>query len=98
MSEATNLDPTEPDGNGFRDTHVRSPVGGAAAVRRLSRTRAGAQADGHSQRPALNYNGTRLAFDSDAGNLAAGAQAGVLQVFQRAHPIEADSVFFAGFE
>jgi Tol biopolymer transport system component len=98
VSAATNLDGAEPDTNGFRDTHVGTLTGGAVAVRRLSRTRAGGQADSHSQRPALNYNGTRMAFDSDSGNLAPGAQAGVLKVFQRANPLNGDTVFFAGFE
>lgn len=98
VSAATNLDGIEPDTNGFRDTHVGSLTGGAAAVRRLSRTRAGRQANSHSQRPALNYNGTRLAFDSDSSNLAPGAQAGVLNVFQRANPLNGDTVFIGGFE
>jgi hypothetical protein len=97
VSEATNLDTGEVDTNGVRDTHVGSLVGGAAA-RRLARTRLGEQSDGASQRPALNYGGTRLAFDSDAGNLAPGAQPGVLQVYQRANPLNGDSVFFTGFE
>jgi hypothetical protein len=97
VSDATNLDTGEADTNGVRDTHVGSLVGGAAA-RRLSRTRLGEQSDGASQRPALNYAGTRLAFDSDAGNLAPGAQPGVLQVYQRANPLTADSIFFTSFE
>jgi Tol biopolymer transport system component len=98
VSAATNLDGVEADTNAARDTHVATLAGGAAAVRRLSRTRTGAQADSHSQRPALNYNGTRLAFDSDAGNLAPGAEAGVLNVFQRANPLNGDTVFVVGFE
>lgn len=75
VSAADTLDGSTPDTNARNDAHVRSLVGGATAVRRLSRTRDGEEADSHShsQRPALDYNGTPPAFDSDAGNLAPGA-------------------------
>ena len=97
VSAAGNLDP-EADTNGQPDVHVRSLRDEVVASRRLSRTRTGGEADSASRRPAMNYNGTRVAFDSDAGNLAPGAQAGVQHVFQRANPLTGEVVFSTGFE
>ncbi len=98
VSAAANLDGSDPDTNGFADAHVRSMSGGANPIRRLSRTRSGDEANRGSRRPALNYNGTRLAFDSDAGNLAPGADLGVMNVFQRANPLNGEVIFGTGFE
>jgi Tol biopolymer transport system component len=95
-SGATNLDPTVSDSNARTDVHVRNQR--SAVLRRLSQTVDGTQADGDSQRPALSYNGTRLAFDSDAANLAVGGAVGQTDVFQRANPTTSDNVFGANFE
>ena len=99
VSTAVNLDDGgEPDSNSRADAHVRAVDRGAAAARRLSKTRAGAEADGDSRRPVLNYNGTQLAFDSNAGNLAPGAESDVQNVFQRANPLNSLTIFSAGFD
>jgi alpha-tubulin suppressor-like RCC1 family protein len=96
VSGATELDVLEADQNGKVDVHVRSMQDGR--IRRLSKTRSGGQANSDSRRPALNYNGTLLAFDSDASNLAPGAQTGIQNVFQRLNPLIVDVVFSASFE
>jgi hypothetical protein len=56
-------------------------------TRRLSLTDSGEESDGDSFNPSLNFDGSRVAFESDAGNLAAGATSGQLSVFQRANPL-----------
>ena len=96
VSEATNLDSADDDTNNKSDVHVRSLRD--APTRRLSKTRDGLEADSDSRRPALNYNGTKLAFDSDAGNLAPGAAGGVQNVFQRVNPLTSELIFAAGFD
>jgi len=96
VSAAADLDSTEADTNAKADVHVRSLRD--ASTRRLSKTRNGAEANSDSRRPALNYNGTQLAFDSDASNLAPGAEAGVQNVFQRANPLNSLTIFAAGFD
>lgn len=98
VSAATDLDRSESDTNARPDVHVRSLRFGETFARRLSKTRDGAESDGDSDRPALNYNGTRVAFDSTASNLAPGATPGVQQVFQRASPADAALIFAAGFD
>lgn len=84
-STASNLDASNADGNGAADVHVHA-LGSAQTVR-LSNTDSGTEANGASDRPALNFDGSRIAFDSVAGNLAAGAVGGISQVFQRANPL-----------
>lgn len=96
VSEATNLDSADDDTNNKSDVHVRSLRD--VPTRRLSKTRDGLEADSDSRRPALNYNGTKLAFDSDAGNLAPGAAGGVQNVFQRVNPLTSELIFAAGFD
>jgi hypothetical protein len=86
-STASNLDPSGADGNGAADVHVHAL--GSAQTLRLSNTDSGTEANGPSDRPALNFDGSRIAFDSVAGNLAAGAVGGISQVFQRANPLVA---------
>ena len=88
-SAATNLDASTSDSNNRRDVHVRRINGGQTV--RLSLSDSGEQADGDSTKPSLNFDGSRVTFESDAGNLAAGAVAGQLAVFQRANPLAAPS-------
>lgn len=86
-STASNLDAASADSNNASDVHARSLASGQTV--RLASTDAGQQANGPSERPALNFDGSRIAFDSTAGNMAAGATGGVPQVFQRANPLVA---------
>jgi len=95
VSEASNLDASFVDGNGRADTHVRRQGRGNE---RLSKSVLGAEANDDSNRPALNYNGTRLVFDSPASNLVSGDANGVADVFQRVIPAATDVVFAAGFD
>lgn len=96
-SAATDLDNETGDTNGRRDLHVFSLQ--QRINRRLSKNRSGQEVDADSQRPALNYNGTRLGFDSAANNLDQGtAPVGVLDVYQRANPFNSRRLFAAGFE
>ena len=46
----------------------------------------------------LDYNGTHVAFDSAAGDLAPGALSDRQNVFQRANPLNALTIFSTGFE
>lgn len=96
-SAATNLDSGTADTNGRRDLHVFSLA--QRITRRLSLNPDGQEIDADSQRPALNYNGTKLGFDSAANNLdQAAGPAGVLDVYQRANPFNSRRLFSAGFE
>jgi alpha-tubulin suppressor-like RCC1 family protein/Tol biopolymer transport system component len=98
VSASTNYDSTEGDPNTFADTHVRPVGAGLGSIRRLSRTRSGSQSDGGTRRAALNYNGTRLAFDSDATNFTGDTALGVRNVYRRLNPLNSQTVFGAGFE
>lgn len=98
VSDASNLDLSRADNNRRRDLHVLLLGGSTGTVRRLEQNPQGDASDGDSQRPALNYNGTRVAFDSDAGNLDARASGGVSQVYRRSNPLLAGKVFEHGFE
>ncbi|MGQ0800859.1 MAG: nidogen-like domain-containing protein, partial [Pseudomarimonas sp.] len=85
VTAATNLDPTSADTNGVADLVVVEVE--EKRVSRLATTDSGQQADGSANRPSFNFDGSRLSFDSAAGNLAAGAVAGQLGVYQRANPL-----------
>jgi hypothetical protein len=85
VSAATNLDPSAADTNGVADLHVKAIE--TNQLLRLSTTDSGLQADGSANRPNFNFDGSRLSFDSAAGNLASGATPGQLAVFQRANPL-----------
>ena len=95
VSAATDLDPASLDGNGVPDLFV-ARVGGRP--KRLSRTAAGVEANGEASRPALDYNGKRAFFDSDASNLVVGDGNGERDVFQRAVTVNVDLLFRTGFE
>lgn len=97
VSAAKNLDATTTDPGDFDDVHVRE-FGDSRFLRRLSRTRVGGESDGHSQRPALNYNGTRMVFDSAATNLDVSPSNGFLNVYRRANPLDEFTIHRAGFE
>lgn len=94
VSEADNLDPA--DGNGVADLFMR-PLGGGR-LGRQARTPGGGESNGASERPLLDYTGDRLLFDSDAGNLAPDAVAGVGRIYLRKVPQAVDALFYAGFE
>lgn len=96
-SSASNLDASEPDTNGVTDLYVRDLR--SNTVRRLSRTRDGDEADAASTLPAIDYNGTRIVFQSAASNLdGSDADAGQLDLFLRRNPLNTERVFLAGFE
>jgi alpha-tubulin suppressor-like RCC1 family protein/Tol biopolymer transport system component len=85
VSEAANLDLSYADNNDRRDVHA-AKIEGTPEVARLSRGTNGAEADAASERPALNYDGTQLAFDSQAKTLA-GLISGASNVYQRRNPL-----------
>jgi len=85
VTAATNLDPTSADTNAVADLVVVEVE--EKRVSRLATTDAGQQTDGAANRPSFNFDGSRLSFDSAAGNLAAGAVPGQLGVYQRANPL-----------
>lgn len=94
VSAATNLDTGFVDSNGRADVHVARN----GRIERLSRSTLGAEADADSGNPALNYNATRLLFDSPATNLVGGDGNGQRDVFQRVIPASTDLVFATSFE
>jgi hypothetical protein len=79
-SGATNL-LTTTDANGYRDVLVKNIATGA--VDRISITSAGGESNAHNSTPALNYDGCRAAFFSDATNLVAGQSSTVNNVLGR---------------
>ncbi len=89
VSEAANLDLSFADNNDKADMHT-ARVDGTVDVSRLSRGSSGAEADAPSERPALNFDGTRLSFDSQAATLS-GLVNGRANVYQRSNPL-ADAV------
>lgn len=66
--------------------------------RRLTRATHGDQANATSDRPALDYMGKSIAFDSTASNLTEDTVAGQRNMFQRANPLDTTSLLGAGFE
>lgn len=96
VSDATDLDNGAVDFNGRGDVHAR--LRASRNARRLGLGTQGFQANGDSRAPRLNYNATRIVFDSDASNLVGGDANGTDDVFQRVLPAHADVVFNAGFE
>lgn len=97
VSAATNLDPAFLDTNAVADIHARRRF--LSVAERLSRGADGQQANNAGNRPALNYNGTFMAFDSAASNLVpTDANGSVVDVFQRVLPANFERVFGTGFE
>lgn len=88
------------DGNGVTDLVVSDSRG--TQLRRLSDGFGGAEANGPSETPHLNYNGTRVAFHSFATNLAGESDGGtaspVSAPFERENPLAASVVFADAFE
>lgn len=95
VSQGSNLDPEVLDTNSRSDLFVRSLR--SDRIKRLSRSTQGEQANGDAARPAINYNGSRLLFDSDASNLVSGSL-GQPNVYQRPNPLDPNRVFDTGFE
>ena len=83
-STAANLDLSFADNNDHADLHVANL--GTLEVARLSRGASGAETDAASDRPALNFDGTKLSFDSAARTLA-GMVNGQANVYQRRNPM-----------
>lgn len=96
VSNASNLDATDFDANAAADLFVYSLR--ARQLKRLARTTTGSESDGDSLRPALNYSGDRIAFDSVAGNLTSDSVAGRANVYERANVQDTDKIFVAAFE
>lgn len=86
VSAAPNLDLSFGDNNDRSDVHT-ARVDGDGEIARLSRSSSGAEANAASERPALNYDGTRVAFDSAAGALAGGNTSGQSAIYQRSNPL-----------
>ncbi|MBD8524552.1 nidogen-like domain-containing protein [Pseudomarimonas arenosa] len=84
VSAATNLG-VDADTNGVADIHVKSLSNADTA--RLSRTDTGQQSDGAADRPGLNFDGSRIVFDSTASNMAPGSVGGLSVIYQRANPL-----------
>jgi Tol biopolymer transport system component len=96
VTSATNLDPVQADGNGVDDVFVyslRDRFG-----RRIANTCGGDETDAASQRPALDYSGSRILFDSAASNLTGDSVEGRANVYVRTNPLVLERVFSAGFE
>ncbi len=84
-SSATNLDSSSIDANNSADIHVKRV--GSTAVLRLDKNDIGQLITGSASRPDLSFDGSRLAFESAAGNVAPGAVNGQSGVYQRANPL-----------
>lgn len=98
ISRATNLDPSDPAVNGRQHVFVQRLVGARERLR-LARNAQGQLADDDSFRPALNYNGTAVFYDSLAGNLKDGEDFNPgRDVFRRGNPLDPDTVFWTSFE
>jgi alpha-tubulin suppressor-like RCC1 family protein len=101
-SGAMNLEPSEPDNNETEDVYVRRMD--QPQLRRVTRNRRGDQANRSSRRPAMNYNGTRVAFDSEATNLVLDQSTNesldendVADVFQTVNPATPGMIFRSRF-
>lgn len=87
VSSAQNLDLAFADNNDRDDVHAaRIDDGGEGTIARLSRSASGAETDASSDQPALNYDGTRLAFDSAAQSLSR-RPGSAPSVYQRSNPV-----------
>jgi len=102
-SSARNLEGARPDNNELDD--IVAARLDRREVQRVSRNARGDQGNGSSQRPAVNYNGTLVAFESSADNLLLDANDGrtldvngVNDVFQVRNPLLTRLVFRAGYE
>ena len=76
-SDASNLAPG--DTNGVSDIFIKDLVTGVTT--RISTDASGGQANGPSGHPVLSFDGTEVAFHSDASNLAPGDTNGASDVF-----------------
>lgn len=74
-------DLVEDDTNGVTDVFVRDLESGT--TERVSVGKGGRQADGMSNEPRISSDGSRVAFQSNAGNLDPDATGGTTQVFLR---------------
>lgn len=94
LSDATNLESSEPDDNETNDVFVRHL--GSGAMRRVSRNARGDQAEMPSGDPALSFDGAQVAFASAAANLQLNPLTGrssdgnrASDVFQAGNPLVA---------
>jgi Tol biopolymer transport system component len=97
VSDATNL--VTGDSNGMRDIFVYDAQ--TATIRRLNLSQQGAQANAHSQNPAISGDGRYVAFSSDATNVVLGDVNGFSDIFvadRITGTITLDSVSSAGVQ
>lgn len=85
VSTAQNLDLGFADNNENGDVHTANLASGIE-IARLSRGPTGAESDAASDGPTLNFDGTRIAFDSAAQTLAPGS-GNVVKIYQRDNPL-----------
>lgn len=97
VSRATNLDPGDSASNGTQNVYLQR-LNAARDRIRLARNAQGQLANGDSFRPALNYNGTALYYDSLADNLKQDDDNDGRDVFRRSNPFDPNTVFSTGFE
>jgi len=84
VSNAPNHDLSFPDNNERDDVHSVA-LADLPSIKRLSRTTIGGEINAASTAPALNFDGTTLAFQSTASNLGV-SLAGGSSVFARSNP------------
>jgi alpha-tubulin suppressor-like RCC1 family protein/Tol biopolymer transport system component len=85
VSAAPNLDLSLPDNNDLPDVHVASLEDDA--ISRLSQSGSGGEADAAAASPALNFDGSQIAFDSSA-RLLGGLTGTTNNVFTRSNPLD----------
>lgn len=96
ISRAQNLMGFTPESNGNENVFSYDVL--ERIKRRYSRNTAGAQSNGDSARPFLNYTGSVVLFDTAATNFDGADSNGVQDVIQRANPQSEFVVFYAGFD
>jgi len=81
VSEANNL--VSGDSNGLADVFLRDRIGGTTTRVSVDSASAPVQANGASYEPAINADGSKVVFTSEAANLVAGDTNDVADVFVR---------------
>ncbi|MCK7594613.1 hypothetical protein [Pseudomarimonas salicorniae] len=84
VSDAPNLDLSLPDNNDLADVHVADLETGD--IVRLAQSDTGGEADAPADSPALNLDGSQIAFDTSA-KLLGGLTGGGNNVFTRSNPL-----------
>jgi len=81
VSEADNL--VSDDSNGVADVFLRDRIGGTTTRVSVDSASPPVEANGASYEPAINADGSKIAFTSEAANLVAGDTNAVADVFMR---------------